>query len=164
MEKGFMKKYEKVVTACLTLAMGVLLLVLKGNFISILMSILGVGLIALGIIDLVGRLIPSAVIKLVCGVFVIVCGWIVVSAVLYVVAAILLVFGVLCVYYNIKRRVRGCMPLQTVCYYVMPALCIFIGVLLLFHRWAAVDLILIICGILTIVEGCVLLFNAVTEK
>lgn len=159
-----MKKSEKIIAACLTLAMGVLLLVLKGDFISILMSILGVGLIVLGIMDLISRLIPSAIIKLVCGAFVIVCGWVVVSAVLYVVAAILLVLGVLCIYYNIKRKVRGCTPFHTVCYYVMPAICLFIGILLLFHRGAALNIILIFCGILTIVEGGFLLFNAIAEK
>ncbi|MBQ8405792.1 MAG: DUF308 domain-containing protein [Clostridia bacterium] len=159
-----MKKSEKIITACLTLAMGVLLLVLKGDFISILMSILGVGLIVLGIMDLVAKNIPSAIIKLICGVFVIVCGWVVVSAVLYVVAALLLVFGVLCIYYNLKRKVRGCTPVQTASYYIMPAICLFIGVLLLFHKGAAINIILIICGISTIIEGGILLCNAITEK
>lgn len=158
-----MKKYEKVLTACLTLALGLMLLVLRGSFIGVLMTILGVGLIVLGIMDLVSRLIPAAVIKLVCGVFVIVCGWVVVSAVLYVVAAILLVYGILWVYYNLKRRVRGCTPVQTVSYYVMPSVCIFIGVLLLFHE-SAINIILVICGILTIIDGGILLFNAIAEK
>lgn len=159
-----MKKSEKIITACLTLAMGVLLLVLKGDFISILMSILGVGLIVLGIMDLASKHIPSAIIKLVCGVFVIVCGWVVVSAVLYVVAALLLVFGVLCIYYNLKHKVRGCTPVQTASYYIMPAICLFIGMLLLFHKGAAINVILIICGISTIIEGGILLCNAIAEK
>ena len=158
-----MKKYEKVITACATLIMGVLLLVLKSNVISILMTVLGVGLIALGIKDIVGRQIPFAIIKLVCGVLIIVCGWALLSAVLYVLAALLLIYGVFYVYYNIKHRVRGCTPFHTFCFYLIPALCLAIGFLLLFHG-AALDLVLIICGILTILEGCVLLLHAVTEK
>ncbi len=164
MKKRAMKKSEKIIAACLTLAMGVLLLVLKGDFISILMSILGVGLIALGIMDLVAKRVPLGIIKLICGVFVIVCGWAVVSAVLYIVAALLLIFGVLWIYYNLKNKVRGCTPVQTASYYLTPAICLFIGVLLLFHKGAAINIILIICGISTIVEGGILLFNAIAEK
>ena len=159
-----MKKSEKLISACATILLGILLLVLRGNFISILMSIVGVGLIALGVMDIIAKVIPTAIIKLVCGLFVIICGWAVVSAVLYVLAAILLVLGILSVYYNIKRRVRGCTPFHTCTYYFIPAVYIAIGVLLLFHKAGALDMILIICGILTIIDGGVLLFNAVAEK
>ena len=78
-----MKKSEKIITACLTILLGVLLITLKGNFISILMTLVGVGLIVLGIVDLVYRAIPSAIIKMISGVFIVVCGWLLVSAVLY---------------------------------------------------------------------------------
>ena len=85
-----MKKSEKIIAACLMIAVGILLIVLKDDMISILMSIIGVGLIVLGIMDLVSRQIPTGVVKLVCGVFIIVCGWVIVKAVLYVLAAVLL--------------------------------------------------------------------------
>lgn len=159
-----MKKSEKIISACATILFGILLLVLKDDMISILMSIIGVGLIALGIVDIVAKAIPAAVIKIVCGVFIIVCGWVVVRAVLYILAAILLVFGILSIYYNIKRKVRGCTPLHTATYYIVPALYIAIGVLLLFHKSAAVDIILVLCGLLTVIDGGILLFNAIAER
>ncbi len=159
-----MKKSEKIVAACLTIALGILLIVLKNDFISILMTIAGIGLIVLGIMDVVSRNVPSAVIKIVCGTFIIICGWAVVKAVLYIIAAALLILGILLVYYKIKRKVRGCTPFHTVCEYAVPALCIAIGVLLLFHKGAAITVILVISGILTIVEGCILLFNAIAER
>lgn len=159
-----MRKSEKIISACLTIALGVLLLILKDDFISILMTIVGVSLIVLGIMDIVARAIPLAVIKLVCGVFIIVCGWFIVSAVLYILAAILLILGILMVYYNIKRKVRGCTAFHTVCQYAVPAFFIAIGTLLLFHKGEGVEVVLIISGILTILDGGVLLFNAIAEK
>ena len=60
-----MKKSEKIITACLTILLGVLLITLKGNFISILMTLVGVGLIVLGIVDLAYRASPSAIIKMI---------------------------------------------------------------------------------------------------
>lgn len=164
MGRGNMKKSEKIIAACLMVAVGILLVVLKDDMISILMTILGVGLIALGIMDLVSRKIPLAAVKLVCGVFIIVCGWVIVNAVLYVLAAALLIVGILLVYYKIKKRVRGCTPFHTVCEYAIPGFYIAIGLLLLFHKSAAMEIILIICGVLTVIEGGVCLFNALSEK
>lgn len=158
-----MKKSEKLITALLTIAIGVLLLVLRGELISILMTVVGVALIVLGVMDLISRAIPAAVIKLVCGIAIIVCGWVVVKAVLYVFAVLLIILGILIIYYNIKRRVKGCTPFQTVCKYAVPIICIVIGVLLFFNGGVAVNVIFIVCGILTIIEGGLLLFNALSR-
>ena len=99
-----MKKTEKIVSALLTIALGVLLIVLKGSVISILMTVLGVGLIAFGLVDLCNRLIPPAVVKIVVGAIVILCGWVIVEAVLYVLAAALLIVGILLIYEKIKNK------------------------------------------------------------
>ena len=77
-----MKRTEKIVSGLLTIALGVLLIVLKGSVVSILMTVLGVGLIAFGLVDLWNRLIPPAVVKMVVGAIVILCGWVIVEAVL----------------------------------------------------------------------------------
>lgn len=159
-----MKKSEKILAACLMMAVGFLLIVLKDDMISILMTVLGAGLIVLGIMDLVARHIPIGIVKLVCGVFIIVCGWIIVNAVLYVIAAALLIFGILLVYYKVKKRVRGRTPFHTLCEYAIPAFFIAIGLLLLFHRSAAVEIVLVICGVLTVLEGGVFLFNTLSER
>ena len=105
-----MKKTEKIITALLTIALGVLLIVLRGKLVSILMTVVGVGLIAFGIMDLFDRLFPPAVIKLVVGLVVILCGWVIVGAVLYVVAALLIIAGILLLYekYDTRTPVRRC--------------------------------------------------------
>ena len=98
-----MKKTEKIVAAGLTIALGILLMLLKADIISIIMTVLGGGWIALGLVDLVHKLVPPAIVKIVAGAVVILCGWIIVSAVLYIVAAMLLIAGIILLYEKIKN-------------------------------------------------------------
>ena len=155
-----MKKTEKMISAALTIALGILLIVLRGQIISILMTVLGVGLIAFGILDLCNRLIPPAVVKLVAGGVIILCGWVIVEAVLYVVAALLLVAGILLLYEKIKSKTRCRSLFYTLCEYAAPILCIVIGTLLLFNQGNTVNWVFIVSGIFTCVEGGLLLINA----
>ena len=158
-----MKKTEKIIAAVLTMALGILLIIMKGNFISILMTVAGLCLIVLGVSDMIHRCVAQAVVKSIVGVFVIVCGWATVGAVLYIVSAILLIFGILLLYDKIKRGVRCRALLNTVLEYTVPSICILIGVLLLFHRASIVKVIFICTGVLTLIEGGILLFNALAE-
>ncbi len=158
-----MKKTEKIIAAIVTIVIGILLIVLKNNFIGILMTIGGGCLIVFGLIDLIQKEIPSAVVKLVVGVLIIVCGWALVQAVLYIAAGLLLIAGILLVYHKIKIN-AGCGNLLiTVMEYALPVLMIVIGGLLLFHQAGAIEVIFIISGILTILEGAILLVNTFME-
>ena len=154
-----MKKTEKIVSALLTIALGVLLIVLKGSVVSILMTVLGVGLIAFGLVDLCNRLIPPAVVKIVVGAIVILCGWVIVEAVLYVLAAALLIVGILLLYEKIKSKTACPTLWQTVCEYAVPVVFILIGIFLLFNQGNTVDWVFILSGSFTIIEGGLLLVN-----
>lgn len=158
-----MKKSEKILAALFTMALGILFIVLKGSFISILMTVIGAGLILLGVVDLVNKLVPPAVIKIVSGVLVIVCGWVIVKAVLYLLAGVLLIFGILVLYDKLKNNVRGCNLWQTLIEYATPTICIAIGILLLFHSGAVVNFVFIASGCLAILEGGVMLLDALTN-
>ena len=155
-----MKRNEKIITAILTMIFGVLLIVMQDNFIGVLMTIAGLTLIVLGTIDIVQRFIPPAVVKIVAGVLVIVCGWALLEAVLYIVSALLLIAGILLLYDKIRKRVRCDALWQTILEYALPSVCIVIGVLLLFHQAVAVEIIFIVSGLLTLIEGTLLLVEA----
>lgn len=155
-----MKKSEKLISAALTIALGVLLMILQGEIISIAMTVLGVGLLVLGVFDLVKKSVPPAVVKLVVGVVVIVCGWTIVGAVLYVVAALLLIAGVLLLYEKIKARVYCVNFFHTLCEYAVPSIFIVIGLLLLFNQGNTVNWVFIASGAFTVTEGGLLLVNA----
>lgn len=155
-----MKKSEKIIAAVLTMALGILFMLLKDTFIGLLMTVAGVALIVLGIIDIVNKLVPPAVVKMVTGVLVVVCGWVIVEAILYIFAGILLVFGILLLYYKIKNNVRGCTLWQTILEFVTPVICITIGILLLFHSAAIVNFVFIASGVLAFIEGGIMLYDA----
>ena len=159
-----MKKSEKIISAVLMMVLGIMFIILKDKFIGLLMTVLGISLIVLGVVDIVEKCIPPAVVKIVSGVLVIICGWVVVEAVLYILAGVLLVFGIWLLYYKIKNRIRGENFWRAVLEYATPAICIAIGILLLFHRGAVVNFIFIISGILTFIEGGLMLFNGITEE
>ena len=153
-----MKKSEKIISALVTMALGVLLIILKANIISILITVLGLGLIVLGCLDLFHKLIPPGVIKIVVGVVIILCGWVIVSAVLYVLAAILLIVGILTLYEQIKKKPCGELW-KMICSYAVPVVFIIIGLLLMFNQGNTVDWVFILSGILTVAEGGLFLVN-----
>ena len=155
-----MKKTEKIITALLTIALGVLLIVLRGKLVSILMTVLGVGLIAFGVMDLFDRLFPPAVIKLVVGLVVILCGWVIVGAVLYVVAALLIIAGILLLYEKIRSKDTCSSLFYTLCEYAIPAVFLVIGTLFLFNQGNTVSWVFLLGGAFTIVEGGLLLVGA----
>ena len=158
-----MKRSEKIIAAVLTMVFGILLMVLQNDFISILMTIVGVCFIALGVVDFFRRATPPALVKIVGGLLLIICGWAVVEAVLYVLAAIALLIGILFLYDKLKKppicKKGGYLLLE----YAIPILCIAIGVLLLFHALISVRFIFITTGFLVVLLGGVILFNALTE-
>lgn len=158
-----MKKTEKIVSAAATIGLGILLLVLQGDFIGILMTIIGVALLVFGIVDLIQKFVPPAVIKLVVGVLIIFFGWTFVTVVLYIVAALLLVTGILMLYDKIKKRIYCANIFHTICEYAVPALLILIGFMFLFNQGNAINWIFIVAGILTAVEGGLMLYNAIME-
>ncbi len=159
-----MKKSEQIISSLVLMALGVLFILLRDDFIGILMTVAGGSLIALGIVDLIGASTPQAVIKLVSGLILIIAGWAIVEAVLYLLSGICLIFGVLTLYEKIKDRSRCGYLWQKALEYATPAICIAIGGLLLFHRGEWVDFTLIVSGILIILEGGVLLTAALARE
>ena len=88
-----MKKSDKLLTGLFTIVLGVLFIVLKGEVVSIGMTIMGVALIISSILDLIRKQGRQSIIKIVIGAVVIVFGWTLVSAALYIMAAVLLRFA-----------------------------------------------------------------------
>ena len=102
-----MKTSEKVVSAVLTIVLGILLVVLPNRIVEICMTVLGIVLIVSGILNLIDKMVMPAVVKIVVGALIILCGWVLVSAVLYIVAALLLIYGILQLYARIKLKSRA---------------------------------------------------------
>ena len=93
-----MKTSQKVVAAALTIALGVLLIVLKSGLVNLVLVGLGVMLIVLGILNIVDKLVPLGVTKIVIGALVALFGGLFWKVMLYIVAALLLLYGILQLY------------------------------------------------------------------
>ena len=156
-----MKKSETIISAIVTIALGVLLMIMKGEMISVFMTILGVALIVLGLIDLLLRNITFAVIKLVAGSVVIFFGWTIVSAVVYIIAALVLIVGILALYDAIRFRLRCVRGMETLKILAPPVVCILIGFVLFFNQW---DWVFVVAGLFTILEGGLLLLDVLLER
>ena len=148
-----MKKSEKIIGAIVTTLIGVFLIVLQDNFVGFLMTLVGIVLIAFGIVDIFHHFVPPAVIKIVSGTLIIVCGWVLVEAVLYLASAMLLIFGILLLYDKLKKGIVCDSWLITLVEYALPVFCIAVGALFLFHQAFAIELVFIIAGIITVLEG-----------
>ena len=152
-----MKKSDIVISAIFTIAIGVLLMIMKGEMISVFMTIVGVSLIVLGLIDLLQSNVPLAVVKLVVGAVVIFFGWTIVSAVVYILAAFVLIVGVLTLYDCVRFRLRCVRGIDALKILSTPIICILIGLVLFFNKW---DWVFVVAGFFTIIEGGLLLLDA----
>ena len=66
-------------------------------------------------------------------------------------------------YELLKKRSKGDNLLQTIGQYAIPALCLLIGILLLFNQGGTVAWVFVLSGIVTVLEGGVLLLEAFFE-
>jgi hypothetical protein len=152
-----MGKKEKLITAAIAIALGILFIVGKSSIINVLMTVVGVTMIIFGVIDIVNKSVPLGIIKIVIAAVLIVFGWVFVSAVLYLLGAGLIILGILLFYELIKNRVTCVGDWGAVMQYVEALVCILIGLLLFFNGF---DWIFVVAGIVTIVEGVVIFVEA----
>ena len=159
-----MTKTEKIISAITAIAVGVLLIILKNGVLHVLNAVVGIVLLALGVLDLVKKEVKLGVIKCVVGGLTLAFGWLILQAMLYVFAALLLIVGVCWIYDLYRCGFKFAPDWRTVLELVKPALCLLIGVLLLFNQGGTVDWIFIVCGICTAVEGALLLFTTLANE
>lgn len=157
-------KKDVLIEGALTILLGILFLILKADVISVAMTVLGVVLIVMAVLDLIDRNVLPAIIKAVFAVLVLVFGWVLVNAALYIVAALLLIWGIYELYAKIKVHLKGKNFLATLLLYVSPILSILIGLLLLFNQGGTVTWVFIVTGIILILDGVLLLCDAFKTK
>lgn len=153
-----MKNSNKLITALLTVALGVLFIVMKADVISVAMTVLGAALLVLAVIDLINKQIPPAIVKAVLGVVVLVFGWAFVSVALYVLAAVLLMYGLLYVYELMKAKTKKFLSFVGPVVMIVAALCLF------FAQGDILNTMFIISGVFLIVEGALMVADCFKTK
>lgn len=140
------------ILTCLAYAViGVLLCIFQSGSLNILMTVVGALFIALGLVDLIkNKQTTRGIIEIALGAVVIICGWLVVDLVLLILGVVLIVKGILELVQNYKAGFVA--NLSSITLLVM-------GVLLVISKWALVDVMCIIVGVLFVINGVLALFG-----
>ncbi len=151
-----MRKTEKLIASIVAIALGILLIILKGATVQLITSIFAVLLLVLGIMDFVAGEGQVATLKCVGGIFILAFSWLILSAVLYALAAVLLVASVWWVYELWKTSCVRSFGYHFLLMYARPFFLALIGVFLLFHQAEGREWVFMVAGGLTVLEGALL--------
>ena len=161
-----MKKTSSIISALMTLALGVLCVILKGGVVDIAVTVLGVVLLVVGILDLVRKSITSGVIKTVLGVAVLVVGHLLTNIAFLVLGVVLLVYGIL----ELVKRIISLFKKKskrlwaTILGFIEPAIWVVGAIFLITNTGETVGWAVIVAGVIFIVDGIIGLISAIASK
>ncbi len=158
-----MKKSERIISALVTITLGVLLVAWRGDIIHVLMTVLGISLIVLGVLNWLENDVKQAIFKLLSGLLAIAFGWLLISAVSYVVATCLILLAVYLAVDFFKKGGMRCWSGTPVSPWIKPLCLTLMGVFLFLNNGGEAEWAFIVVGVLTILLGGVLLFDVSTN-
>ncbi len=154
-----MRKNSNIIAAIVLIAIGLLLIVLKGAILRIVISLFGAAILLGGILDFTRGLSLSGTPKSVAGLFILAAGWLFVSLSLYVVAAVLLLFSIreLIFLWQAGRPYGNW--LQFLPIYAKPLCSLLAGMCLLFNQNGAISWVFVVTGVFLLMEGILMLLD-----
>ncbi len=145
---------QAVINAIALIVLGILFCIFRAGMINVLLTIVGVVLIALGIYDIVKKLYVNAAIEIILGIAVIVCGWTILDIALLVLGIGLVLYSVYQIIMVAKSfKKKGWLAL------VKPIITLIIGIFLIVAKWVLVDWIFIVIGVVFIINGLLSLLS-----
>ena len=155
--KAKLKLNAQNILTCLVYAViGALLCILKGGSLNILMTVVGALLVVLGLVDVFkNKELVKGLVEALLGVAIIVCGWLVADIVLLVLGVVLIIKGAMEI---IKNRKAGFVA------NLSSIMLLVIGVLLVIAKWALLDVMCIIAGVIFIINAVLALFGKSLAK
>lgn len=142
---------NNLLTCALYAIIGLFLVITKEGSLSILMTVIGALFIIVGVLDIINKGdLTKAIVELVIGVAIIVCGWLIVDIVLLVFGIFLIIRGAIDVINNYKSGIGALLS---------PIVCIVIGILLVIAKWALMDTMCLVAGIIFLINAVLVLFG-----
>ena len=146
-------KKESSALALISILTGVILIILKGDVINILITVIGIGIIISAIMDFAKRLTHTAITKGILGLCVLVFGSLFINLALYILAAALIIMGFLRI-----ESIHSISPVnltfrEKVAIYIKPTLIVVAGVCLLFNQGGVINQVFVVAGVVLIIEG-----------
>lgn len=146
---------QAVINAIALVVLGILFCVFRAGMINVLLTIVGVVLIALGVYDIfVRKNYVSAAIEIILGIAVIVCGWTILDIALLVLGiglSIYAIYEIIMIAKNFKKK--GWISL------IKPIITLVVGIFLIVAKWVLVDWIFIVIGVILIINGILALLG-----
>jgi hypothetical protein len=146
-------KKESIVTALVSIVLGLLLIIMRANVIKLAVTIVGVVLIVWAIRDFINKLTNTGIIKAVIGACVLIFGWMFIGLALYILAAALIIMGLLKIVNTVKYGPRGVTVADNVIIYAKPVITALAGACLLFNQGGTISWVFIITGIMVVISG-----------
>lgn len=144
-------------------AIGLLLMILKGEIISIAATIFGVVLIVNGIFSIINKDTTRGVVQIISGAAIILFGWLFLTLVLYLLGLILIGYGVLELINRFKIKVIFDNQVKKIIYYVIPFLYILAGGSLLFNQTKAINFVFIFTGLTLLINGILVIIDSIKK-
>lgn len=133
-----MKVSSKIYSAIISIAVGLMFIILKDDIIGIALTLVGIGAVIMAIVDFVNRQIQSGVIKAIIGVAVLVLGWVFVDIAIYIIAGALIALGISQIITAVRLSVFGNI-LQKVFMFIKPVATLAAGLCLFFNKGGTMD-------------------------
>lgn len=160
-----MKRFKSndFITAAALIVIGALFMIYKSEVISIAMSLIGVTLAVLGVVDIVRGFTVSGVVKIVLALLVFATGWLFITLALYILGAFLLIAGITELYALTKVKIKK-MTLGTAMHIAQPIIYILVAICLFFNQGGALSWVFTVSGLFLIIDGAVALIGALDNK
>lgn len=147
-----MKLSTKLSSAIISIAVGIMFMILKDDIIGITMTLIGAGAIIMAIVDFVNKQTQDGIIKTIIGIVILVLGWVFVDIALYIIAGVLIILGISQIISAVKLS-KYCNSVQKVFMLIKPVATLAAGLCLFFNKGGTMDWIFFLVGALILLEG-----------
>ena len=155
-ERQFNITAGNVINCAVYAVIGLVLLILKGESLGILMSIIGALFIIMGLIDvIVKKETVNGLVQIGIGVLIIVFGWLIAEIVLLIFGILLIVSGIMELIQKFNGGLVGMIP---------AIVTIVLGIMFVVAKWALLDVFCIIAGVIFLVNAGLVLFGKKLTK
>ena len=161
-----MKNSVYLVSAAVKLVLGILFIVLKAEVVGIGITLFGIALIVMAVLDLVHNLIANGIVKILLAVAVLLIGWLLIEVAILVLGIVLLVYSIL----DIVRIVSAAVKYKDikigafVIGLIEPALALVASIFLITSSGKAIEWAIIAAGIVLIVNGVIGIVRAFVSE
>ena len=149
------KTNSELFSSLLYIIIGVLLVIFRSQTLGWAMTIAGIVFVISGILDLVKKNWAGGAVSLIIGIAILVLGWVAAQIVLLVLGILIAIKGIVALIDVLNKKSKNVLEI------IYPILSVVVGLMLAFGN--ALDIMIIIVGVLLIVDGAIGLIGSVKK-